>query len=104
MKHYDVKNALVHVALERKFHDSLNRPLQGILILRKTDLTFTQTAATRRVYRHNPHVFDGRHLTVTLSKDGRVRFNVKGDLASLVKSRAEVESEIKQALDTLGQL
>lgn len=104
MKHFTVKNAPVHVALENEYNESQNRPLQGLLVIRPDRLTFTQTIAPTRTYHHNPHIYEGRFITVTVNDRGVVRITPRKELASLVQNRSEVEREISKALDALAKL
>lgn len=104
MKHYKISNATLQVALEKAFKESQERPLTGILTLRPEQITFTQTGSAVRSYRHNPHIYEGKYVTATVNDQGTVRFNVRKDLAALVKNRSEVEREISKALDALSKL
>ena len=104
MKHYTVKNAPIEVSLEKEYNESMNTPLPGILTLRREKLTFTQTMAVPRSYRHNPHVFEGHFITCTVNDRGTVRITPRKDFHMLVKHRLEVELEVSRALDALEEL
>ena len=104
MIHYTIKNAHIEVALEKEYNESMNTPLPGILTLRQNKLSFTQVTSSTRTYRHNPHIYDGRFITVTVNDQGTVRITPRKDLTALVKNREEVEREVSKAMDVLANL